>query len=130
MLGETLVKDSVVSVMDHEIVSSGLVVEGDTLGAWEVRSLFEENASLIVFTVLWSVSDSNWLSVVLLHLVGSGLEIWGEHSSLKGTASSDAIGGVKSSGWFLVENLLDLLDAAWDTGGLTNQFNTVDLFGC
>ena len=73
------------------------------------------------------VRDANWLIVVLLNLEGGSLEIWGQHGGLESAASGDAVGGVQSTGWVLLENLLDLSDAAWDTSGFSNQLNAIDL---
>ena len=113
--------------MDDEVITTCLSIESHGLGRWEVAASLEDGVGLHGVTTLLLVRDANWLIVVLLNLVGSGLEIWGEHSGLKSATSGDAVGRVESTGWVLLEDLLDLSDAAWDTGGFSNQFDAVDL---
>ena len=46
---------------------------------------------------------------------------------MESTSSRDAISGVHGPGWFFAKNVLDLLNANWDTCGFSNEFDKVDI---
>jgi hypothetical protein len=71
-------------VVDEQLETALLVIEGYGLGGWEVRASREELIGLNLFWLtLELIGDANWERIVLLDFEFGDLEQRAQHGSLK-----------------------------------------------
>jgi len=112
--------------MDHKVKITEFVIEGNRFSGWETSTNFKKLFCADFLTILESIADANWQFIILFNFKVGDLEVWREHSCLKGTATGDTVRGVKSTLWSFAKDFFDLFDSIWYTGRFTNKFYKFD----